>query len=68
MIYANEAELINVALYGMTSKEWEKQNPDKKENLRDCSTIEQLVILSNLESINAMLIRQANLHRRGSGI
>ncbi|MCE7063251.1 KilA-N domain-containing protein [Dyadobacter sp. CY343] len=58
MIYANEAELINVALYGITSKEWKKQNPDRNESLRDSSTIVQLVILSNLESINAMLIRQ----------
>lgn len=57
-VYANEADLLNVALFGMTAKEWRETNPDKTGNLRDEATIEQLVVLSNLESINSMLIHQ----------
>jgi hypothetical protein len=56
-IYANEADLLNVALFGMTAKEWRDKNPDSKGNIRDEATIEQLVVLSNMESINALLIR-----------
>lgn len=56
--YANEADLLNVALYGSTAKEWREANPDLEGNIRDHSTIEQLVVLSNLESINAVLIHQ----------
>ena len=55
-IYATEGDLLNVALFGKTAKEWREQNPNHKGNIRDEATIEQLVILSNLESINAMLI------------
>ena len=57
-IYANEADLLNVALFGKTAKEWRDENPEAKGNIRDDATIEQLVILSNIESINAMLIHQ----------
>jgi len=57
-VYANEADLLNVALFGMTAKEWRDANPGEKGNIRDVATIEQLVVLSNLESINAMLIHQ----------
>ena len=57
-IYANEADLLNVALFGKTAKEWRDENPDNKGNIRDEATIEQLVVLSNIESINAMLIHQ----------
>jgi hypothetical protein len=57
-IYADEADLLNVALFGKTAKEWRDENPDEKGNIRDCASIEQLVVLSNLESINAMLIQQ----------
>jgi len=57
-VYATEADLLNVALFGTTAREWRESNPDKKGNLRDYATIEQLVVLSNLESINAMLIHQ----------
>ena len=57
-IYANEADLLNVALFGKTAKEWREENPESKGNMRDDATIEQLVILSNIESINAMLIHQ----------
>ncbi len=56
-IYANEADLLNVALFGMTAKEWRDKNPDANGNIRDEATIEQLVVLSNMESINALLIR-----------
>ncbi len=57
-VYANEADLLNVALFGMTAKNWREQNPDKKGNIRDYATLEQLVVLSNMESINTLLIRQ----------
>jgi hypothetical protein len=57
-VYASEADLLNVALFGMTAKEWRDQNPDLKGNIRDYATLEQLVVLSNLESINALLIQQ----------
>lgn len=57
-VYANEADLLNVALFGLTAKEWREANPDKSGNIRDYATLEQLVVLSNMESINALLIRQ----------
>ena len=57
-IYASEADLLNVALFGMTAAEWRSSNPEKDGNMRDHATLEQLVVLSNLESINALLIRQ----------
>ncbi len=57
-VYANEADLLNVALFGMTAKDWREQNPNKTGNIRDEATLEQLVVLSNMESINALLIRQ----------
>ena len=58
MAYATEADLLNVALFGMTAAEWRGTNPDSKGNMRDHATLEQLVVLSNMESINALLIRQ----------
>ena len=57
-MYASEADLLNVALFGMTAKEWREQNPNEKGNMRDYATLEQLVVLSNMESINALLIQQ----------
>ncbi len=54
--YANEADLLNVALFGKTAKQWKEENPDAKGNMRDEANIEQLVVLSNMESINALLI------------
>lgn len=57
-IYANEADLLNVALFGMTAKEWRELEQEAKGNIRDQATIEQLVVLSNMESINALLIQQ----------
>ena len=63
--YAEEADLLNVALFGKTAKEWRDQNPNDKGNMRDYATLEQLVVLSNMESINALLIRQEMLqHER----
>jgi len=58
LIYASEADILNVALFGVTAKEWRTQNPDKEGNIRDHALIEQLVVLSNMESINALLIHQ----------
>lgn len=58
LVYANEPDLLNVALFGITAKEWRESNLDKKGNIRDYATLEQLVVLSNLESINALLIEQ----------
>jgi hypothetical protein len=57
-IYASEGDLLNVALFGQTAKEWREQNADLKGNIRDYATVEQLIVLSNLESINSMLINQ----------
>lgn len=57
-IYATEADLLNVALFGSTAREWRDTHPDQDGNLRDHATLEQLVVLSNLESINAVLIHQ----------
>ncbi|MCB9263338.1 MAG: KilA-N domain-containing protein [Flavobacteriales bacterium] len=57
-VYANEADILNVALFGITAKEWREYSPDKKGNIRDYATLEQLVVLSNMESINALLIGQ----------
>jgi hypothetical protein len=58
IVYANEADLLNVALFGITAKEWRDNNLDKNGNIRDYATLEQLVVLSNMESINALLIQQ----------
>jgi len=57
-VYANEADLLNVALFGITAKEWRETNTDKNGNIRDYATLVQLVVLSNMESINALLIQQ----------
>jgi hypothetical protein len=57
LTYANEADILNVALFGMTAKQWRDQNPNLKGNIRDYSSIEQLLVLANLESLNAEFIR-----------
>ncbi|HNZ68039.1 MAG: KilA-N domain-containing protein [Prolixibacteraceae bacterium] len=57
-IYANEADILNMALFGKTARRWRDENPDAEGNIRDQATIEQLVVLSNMESINAVMIRQ----------
>ena len=58
IIYASEADLLNVALFGTTASQWRKNNADQLGNMRDAATLEQLVVMSNLESINAVLIHQ----------
>jgi hypothetical protein len=58
VVYASEADLLNVALFGITAAQWRQANPDQPGNMRDAATLEQLVVLSNLESINAVLIHQ----------
>jgi len=57
-IYADEADVLNVALFGMTAKEWRDNNTDKKGNVRDYANVSQLVCLASLESINAEFIRE----------
>ena len=57
-IYATEADLLNVALFGLTSKQWSEKNPKLAGNMRDYATAEQLVVMANLESLNAQLIKQ----------
>ena len=56
IVYASEADVLNMALFGTTAKEWRENNPDKKGNLRDYATIDELICLSNMENINAVLI------------
>jgi len=57
-VYASEADLLNVALFGRTAAQWRQENPKLPGNMRDHATVEQLVVLSNLESVNSVLIRQ----------
>lgn len=57
-VYAGEADLLNVALFGKTAKEWREANPAAEGNIRDSASIEQLVVLSNIESMNAVLIHK----------
>ena len=56
IIYASEADVLNIALFGMTAKQWRETNPDLKGNIRDYASINQLICLSNMENINAVLI------------
>lgn len=58
IIYANEADVLNVAMFGMTAKQWREANPDLKGNIRDYATINELICLSNMENINAVFIEQ----------
>ncbi|HAU56247.1 MAG TPA: DNA-binding protein [Comamonadaceae bacterium] len=57
-VYASEADLLNVALFGQTARQWQDAHPDAQGNQRDNATLEQLVVLTNLESLNAVFIRQ----------
>ena len=57
-VYADEADLLNMALFGKTAAQWRKENSDKKGNIRDYATIEQLLVIANMESYNAILIEQ----------
>ena len=58
MVYAEEADLLNVALFGHTAKQWRDAHPEAEGNVRDHATLEQLVVLTNLESLNSVLVRQ----------
>jgi hypothetical protein len=58
IIYANEADVLNVAMFGMTAKQWREANPDLKGNIRDYATINELICLSNMENLNAVFIEQ----------
>ena len=56
IMYANEADVLNVAMFGMTAKQWREANPELKGNIRDYATINELICLSNMESLNAVFI------------
>ena len=58
IIYANEADVLNVAMFGMTAKQWREANPDLKGNIRDYASVNELICLSNMESLNAVFIEQ----------
>ena len=58
IIYANEADVLNVAMFGMTAKQWREANPEQKGNIRDYATINELICLSNMENLNAVIIEQ----------
>ena len=58
VIYANEADVLNVAMFGMTAKEWRETNPELKGNIRDYATVNELICLSNMENLNAVFIEQ----------
>lgn len=58
MTYASEADVLNVALFGITAKQWRDEHPDKNGNIRDYATLNQLLVLANMESYNAILIEQ----------
>lgn len=57
-VYADEADMLNVAMFGMTAKQWRDANPDLKGNIRDYATINQLICLSNMENLNAVFINE----------
>ena len=57
-VYAEEADVLNVALFGMTAKEWREQNKDEKGNIRDTANVKELVCLANMESLNAHFINE----------
>lgn len=59
IVYANEADVLNMALFGITAKHWRDENPQLKGNIRDYATINELICLSNMENINALLINEA---------
>lgn len=58
IIYANEADVLNVAMFGITAKQWREANPDLKGNIRDYATINELICLSNMENLNAVFINE----------
>lgn len=58
IIYANEADVLNVAMFGMTARQWREANPELKGNIRDYATVDELICLSNMENLNAVFIEQ----------
>lgn len=64
IVYASEADVLNVALFGMTAKQWRDKNPEKKGNIRDYASINELICLSNMENINAVLIEDGVLQSK----
>lgn len=58
IVYANEADVLNMALFGMTAKQWRDNNPDKEGNIRDYANVNELVCLSNLENVNSIYINE----------
>ena len=58
IIYANEADVLNVAMFGMTAKQWREAHPELKGNIRDYATVNELICLSNMENLNALFIEQ----------
>ncbi len=58
IIYANEADVLNVAMFGLTAKQWREANPELKGNIRDYASVNELICLSNMESLNAVFIEQ----------
>lgn len=58
MIYANEADVLNVAMFGITAKQWRDANPELNGNIRDYATVNELICLSNMENLNAVFIEQ----------
>jgi len=63
VLYANEADVLNMALFGITAQQWRKENPNQKGNIRDYATIEQLLVIANIESMNAEFIRMEILQK-----
>ena len=63
VVYANEADVLNVALFGVTAKEWRDANPKLKGNIRDHASINELICLSNLENLNAVFINDGVLQK-----
>lgn len=63
IIYANEADVLNVAMFGITAKQWREANPELKGNIRDYATINELICLSNMENLNAVFIEQSMTQR-----
>ena len=63
IIYANEADVLNVAMFGMTAKQWREANPELKGNIRDYATINELICLSNMENLNGVFIEQSMTQR-----
>ncbi|MFZ4548735.1 MAG: KilA-N domain-containing protein, partial [Bacteroidales bacterium] len=58
IVYANEADVLNIAMFGITAKQWRDANPDLKGNIRDYANINELICLSNMENLNAVFINE----------